>query len=114
MYWTVIYADAVLKVMALFHLCFPQPFSEATYKLVFSITLQLGDWVLPGLGLPWFYPPDKPRTPGRQFMQLGRILEYPNPQPLSSIGLMKKLIHKFFVSSSPSTLLPLKPGLSLP
>lgn len=41
MQWTVIYADAVLKVMAAFHLFFSQPFSEATHRLAFAVTLQL-------------------------------------------------------------------------
>lgn len=41
MYWTVIYADAVLKELAAFHLFFSQPFSEAAHRLAFMVTLQL-------------------------------------------------------------------------
>lgn len=41
MYWTMIYADAVLKVMVAFHLFFSQPFSKATHRLAFTVTLQL-------------------------------------------------------------------------
>lgn len=36
-----IYADAVLKVMVAFHLFFSQPFSKATHRLAFTVTLQL-------------------------------------------------------------------------